>query len=363
MLLSPRWRDAVTIVAAYLCLSGASARTIHQAHIVIGDVSSRDRARAIYDVAMPPLASVGYRPGGPGSEVSLEGEIMDVTTSRGQKMLCGVPEGVPEIQDESAGGAWDFSGVEEMMDSYRGRCFKRREGWWDFVFCYGAYVEQNHASVSEGDLSVTYTLGQLDGEFNEERMKLGAGERSVGGEKVGGGEKGGVNSIGVKSETSENDEKVEGGEKGGKSAKSEKGGKSDKSEKSESSDIDKAGEGEGGKVDIDAPYTQLFGNGTVCDITGKPREILVKYKCNREASMIGGSSAKAVAGMEFISPLREVGTCVYEIDFVNAAICNHPAYKSKLDKNKMRIQCIMQEKEEPFLGLATTVYRKASINL
>lgn len=363
MLLPARWRDAVTIVAAYLCLSAASARTLHRAPVIIGDVSSRERARAIYHVAMPPLASVGYRPGGPGSEVSLEGEVVGVTTSRGQKMLCGVPEGAPENEHGSGGDPLDFSGVEEMMDRYRGKCFRRHEGWWEYVFCYGAYVEQNHASISDVDPSVGYTLGKLDGEFDEERMKVGAGKASVGGKKVGGGENDGKNAIVVKSETSEKNDKVQGGEKGGNSAKSDKSEKSDTSEKFEKSETGKDGEGGGGKVDVDAPYAQLFGNGTLCDITGKPREILVKYKCNREVAMIGGGSAEAVVGKELIGPLREVGTCVYEIDFVNAAICNHPAYKSKIDKNKLRIQCVMQEKDEPFLGLATTVHRKASINL
>jgi hypothetical protein len=305
-------RRGAALSAWLLCASLLAAAVGAAQHIVVGDVSTRDRARPAYDVVLPEL---GETDGAAGASPP-SGEIVRVVTARGQAMLCGVPPPPPPADPAVAvggggggGGAVgvdEFADVDELMDEYRGKCFRREEGWWQYIFCYGLHVEQRHVGSGRDDADVSYILGALDPAFDAERRR-GGGARVVGAG---------------------------------------------------------AAEGKGAPpVDVDAPYTQLFGNGTVCEVNdGRPREILVKYKCNKDAVQLGGT-AGAVAGMEFISALREVETCVYEIDFVNAQICKHPAYRSKLEKNILKINCVMDGGEGAFMGLASSSYRKASLNL
>lgn len=54
--------------------------------------------------------------------------------------------------------------------------------------------------------------------------------------------------------------------------------------------------------------TQSFQNGEICEVTGKPRETMVLFKC------VPGSA-------EQITVLREVSTCVYEITVVTDVLC------------------------------------------
>lgn len=302
-----------------LLLSSLSVVSSAVQHVVIGDVSTRDTSKPMYDVVFPPLggrvdAMWGRAEPAPG------GETMRVVSARGQAMDCVLPPPPPPLplpnseMDETHDV---FDGVEELLDEYRGKCFRREEGWWHYVFCYGMSVEQLHVSTGKNDEGITYLLGKLHPEYDAERRRNG-GRRPAGS---------GMATVGV-------------------------------------SDAERRAGGTASPAsspDPDAPFTQLYGNGTICDVNGKTREITVKYKCNQDAMQLGGG--QAVAGMNFISALREIETCIYEIDFVNEQICKHPTYKNKLENNILRINCAMAEEEGPFEGLSSSSYPKAVLNL
>jgi Glucosidase II beta subunit-like protein len=293
-----------------LTLARAAAAT---AHVVIGEVSTRDPSRPTYHISLPELGGHSAPAGQP------RGELIRMVTARGQALLCGVPTPEPDPEQDhdkeqvldsertsgksddlgSAGGTIDhgqgsdeasFALAAQLLDEYKGKCFRRSEGWWSYVFCYGVSVEQKHVAVSKDEQEMSFVLGVLDDSFDAERRQR-------------------PNVVSTS----------------------------------------------------DAPYTQLYGNGTRCDVSGKPRQILVKHKCNQEALQLGSSPFGA--DLNVISAVREVETCVYEIDFVNSAICAHPAYRSKLEKNLLPINCVMEEEYGVFLGLASLSYKKSALNL
>jgi hypothetical protein len=282
--------------------------------VVFGDVAMRD-SRPIYDVSLPALgASPALLP------PSGDGEVVRVVTARGQAMLCGVPappllqpaEEVSTDQEVADGGAVvdDLEGIEELMDEYRGKCFRRSEGWWEYMFCFDSHIEQRHISGGkENDPEVVYVLGEFDPDFDAERRR----------------------------------QRIE----------ASKPGHNRQKPPSLSAPLPDS-----------TPYTQLFGNGTICDVNGTPRTILVKYKCNQDALQVGiGSDVENDARRNFISAVREVETCCYEIEFINSAVCRHPAYKNKLELSTLHINCVLEPGQDQFFGLASTSYQRASLNL
>jgi Glucosidase II beta subunit-like protein len=283
--------------------------------VVIDDVSTRD-SRPIYDVSLPKLGAA------PAQLAPTDGgDVVRVVTARGQALLCGVPAPpAARLAADDAAGQGDrpahdeeddrdeLEGIEELMDEYRGKCYRRAEGWWQYEFCFGASIEQRHDATSPNEEATVYVLGKLDPEFDAERRRQRVAD---------------------------------------KKAKRQLQHPPSLSASAPDS----------------TPYTQLFGNGTICEIGGRPRTILVQYKCNQEALQMDANDAEAAVRRNFISAVREVETCSYEIEFVNSAVCNHPAYKSKLDKSTLHVKCVLEQGHDNFLGLSSSTYRKASINL
>lgn len=114
----------------------------------------------------------------------------------------------------------------------------------------------------------------------------------------------------------------------------------------------------------DAAFTQMFVNGTVCDTTNKARRVLVKYLCRDDAVQLGGMSKKSSqSNLNLLKTVREVESCVYEVEFMNGAICQHPTYKEKLARSARPIHCSMEIESGPFEGLSSKHYKKASLNL
>lgn len=107
-----------------------------------------------------------------------------------------------------------------------------------------------------------------------------------------------------------------------------------------------------------APFTQLMGNGTICDVTKQPRVTLVRYICADDTSQIS-SIANADGELFLIQALREVATCVYELDLVSSAICNQKLYR----RSALDIVCDMAEGQTPFAGLAALHNRKGKATL
>ncbi|CAN8074318.1 unnamed protein product [Agarophyton chilense] len=117
-------------------------------------------------------------------------------------------------------------------------------------------------------------------------------------------------------------------------------------------------------ITSDAAFTQLYTGGTTCDMTNKPRQVLVKYMCIEDiVSLPGLQERTSKEKVAFLYSIREVESCVYEIEFFNKAICEHPLYKQKLEGIEKPIHCSLEEGEGPFEGLASETYQKASLNL
>lgn len=111
----------------------------------------------------------------------------------------------------------------------------------------------------------------------------------------------------------------------------------------------------------DGAFTQLYVNGTECEVGGRKRKAVVKYLCKDEAVALG--SAVATAELNLLRKVNEIQTCVYEVEFMGAAICQHAAYRDRSRRGMREIRCEMEDQNEKFQGLASTTYRRASLSL
>lgn len=339
--------------------AGASAsESIHAGgsttHLVIGDVPTRDTSKPIYEVHLPPLGGHapnpeqglsfgasglenGYPRANSGRPAELYGEPVRMVTARGQVLTCGVPTPVPEPgrhstssrskngkTDESASDANKEQGRDNDVggNSAPGVADSQNED-----------VDTDHGWAGDVDFSdVDELLAEYRGKCFQREEGWWAYTFCYG------------RSVEQRHSAVQPDE--------------EEAlfvlGELD-------TDYDEERRKDPSRVSTrDSPYTQLYGNGTRCDVNGRLREIVVQYRCNLEAVQVGGVDA---ASLNFISAVREVESCVYVVDFVNDAICRHPAYRRQLERNVLPINCFMDAGEGEFLGLASTDYRKASLNL
>lgn len=86
------------------------------------------------------------------------------------------------------------------------------------------------------------------------------------------------------------------------------------------------------KVDgINMPYVEIkMGDGTLCDISNKPRMIRVLYVCYQH-------------GKHEIFSLKETSSCEYEAIVLSPLLCYHPDYKPQESKEN-EIECRPMDK-------------------
>lgn len=114
----------------------------------------------------------------------------------------------------------------------------------------------------------------------------------------------------------------------------------------------------------DSAFTQLFVNGTVCDKTGQPRQVVVKYLCSDDALHLKGILKKKKVDVNLLVTIREVASCIYEAEFMNGAICKHPSYIQRVSRSRRQVHCSMEESEGTFQGLLYSKgYKEVSLNL
>uniref|UniRef100_A0A183BV31 Endoplasmic reticulum lectin 1 n=1 Tax=Globodera pallida TaxID=36090 RepID=A0A183BV31_GLOPA len=63
-----------------------------------------------------------------------------------------------------------------------------------------------------------------------------------------------------------------------------------------------------------AYYPVTYTHGTVCDLTGKPRQVTVLYVCDEE-------------GRQNIHSINEISSCHYELIVLSSEICAHPSFQ------------------------------------
>jgi len=98
-------------------------------------------------------------------------------------------------------------------------------------------------------------------------------------------------------------------------------------------------------------YSEVYTDGSPCDLTSETRKTYVKYLC---ASTIYPSSS---GNRRYIHAVNELQSCVYEVLFVSELICNHSWYQEKLQRETLKIECELEEGEGEFLGLGSADLR------
>mmetsp|Transcript_41345 Transcript_41345/g.162925 ORF Transcript_41345/g.162925 Transcript_41345/m.162925 type:complete len:378 (-) Transcript_41345:130-1263(-) len=75
-------------------------------------------------------------------------------------------------------------------------------------------------------------------------------------------------------------------------------------------------------------YTEMYNNGSLCDLTNEPRRTRLRYVCSgtHPDENVGIQSGKD-RNAAYISAVTELETCIYEVVFVNDAICGHSWYR------------------------------------
>uniref|UniRef100_A0A0N4ZG55 Endoplasmic reticulum lectin 1 n=1 Tax=Parastrongyloides trichosuri TaxID=131310 RepID=A0A0N4ZG55_PARTI len=88
---------------------------------------------------------------------------------------------------------------------------------------------------------------------------------------------------------------------------------------------------------VEVPYYSVpYKSGTVCDLTGKPRNTTLIYICVEKTK-------------DVIISQVEVSSCQYEITVATERLCSHPSFKPK-EKKENIISCFLKEpadREEP----------------
>jgi len=77
--------------------------------------------------------------------------------------------------------------------------------------------------------------------------------------------------------------------------------------------------------------TQMLVDGTVCDVTGKPRKAEIRYYCGEN---------------ETIASIKEISTCNYIVIFNTPRLCNNPGFESKKSLNSILCHPISERDEE-----------------
>ncbi|XP_037072851.1 endoplasmic reticulum lectin 1-like isoform X2 [Pollicipes pollicipes] len=79
--------------------------------------------------------------------------------------------------------------------------------------------------------------------------------------------------------------------------------------------------------ELDLPYLEVpYRDGTVCDLTGRPRETLVRYVCH-------------AGGRHELVSFQESSSCQYVIVVLSPLLCSHPDYRVTADVENS-IHCI-----------------------
>ncbi|KAL0831551.1 hypothetical protein ABMA28_002342 [Loxostege sticticalis] len=196
-------------------------------------------------------------------------EILKVTTSNKEKYECHIPE----LQTKESGGIEEYDGpspINLLKPLFAQKiCSYRLESYWSYEVCHGRYIRQYHEE-REGKQVKTqeYYLGHWS---PEKQTKLEAEIQAL-----------------QETKATPKTTKVEG---------------------------------------LTLPYVEMaMDDGTVCDLSGKPRMTKVLYVCYAH-------------GKHEVYSFKETATCEYEIIILSPLLCDHPQFKPK-DVSELAIDCL-----------------------
>lgn len=211
-------------------------------------------------------------------------EVVNVQTAENEKYQCVIPESQAS-QDATRKANYAGATPDELMEKLfqQNQCSYRIESYWTYELCHGRYIRQYHENK----------------EMGLQKPKLQEYYLGKGKEK----KKTGTDSAGEKQLTEE------------------------KTETYESTEENKAKEIPIMKVDgLELPYYSVnMSDGTVCDLTGKPRKSHVMYICQPD-------------GRGEIYLLKETSSCEYDIIVLTSVLCSNPLFKPK-DPPVIEIKC------------------------
>ncbi|XP_035732808.1 endoplasmic reticulum lectin 1-like isoform X1 [Vespa mandarinia] len=194
-----------------------------------------------------------------------------ITTANNERYQCLIPDMIE--QEHNNAEVYKGSNPIEILSMLfrQNTCSYRLESYWTYELCHGHFVRQYHED-REGKKVKTqeYYLGNFD---KSQNFKLSV----------------------------EYDELAK--------------------------NSDKKSEIPVKKVDgINMPYVEIkMGDGTLCDISSKPRMIRVLYVCYQH-------------GKHEIFSLKETSSCEYEAIVLSPLLCYHPDYKPQ-DSKENEIEC------------------------
>ncbi|CAH0750433.1 unnamed protein product [Diatraea saccharalis] len=195
-------------------------------------------------------------------------EVLKITTTQNEKYECHIPES----QTKEANSIEDYDGpspINLLKPLFAQKiCSYRLESYWSYEICHGRYIRQYHDERDGKQVKTQqYYLGYWS---PEKQIKL------------------------------EEDLKVQ----------------------QESKDKPKTIKMDG----LSLPYVEMaMDDGSVCDLSGKPRMTRVLYVCYSH-------------GKHEVYSFKETATCEYEIIILSPLLCEHPQFKLK-DVSENPIDC------------------------
>ncbi|GAB0493574.1 hypothetical protein MMPV_004859 [Pyropia vietnamensis] len=366
---------AVTTAAAAAATAAAAVTTL----LVLPPSTYVGALQVIVSAGVPPFPSPGPQytlalpslggtvpPGGRPLADADEAVPVGLTTPSGQHLRCEVPVERPPGGEAVAAAARRaraasrgalFDGIETLLSAYEGLCFLRLEGWWTYEFCYGSSVIQRHIP-RDGEEETSYTLG-----LAQPPVRGAGGAESMPGDA-----------------TLPRDRDADATAAAGVDASGSEGGAGGASPTPDEGR--RSGESAQGSAAPDALYT----NGTPCDLSdGTPRRVTIRYLCSTalhgplatrvtppgegtSSGAGGGTGTRSGSGggggggtpstregappsgpvtAHYIAAIREPASCVYELDFVNDAVCAHEAYAQEDTAGGAKtVWCTLEDEEE-----------------
>ncbi|KAJ1803017.1 Protein OS-9 [Coemansia sp. RSA 2598] len=236
-----------------------------------------------------------------------------VSAGRLSRFVCQVPrvdsEALLKDEEKESGvgmdGDVDAGGMEkellrvtverglELLDSLKTECILFSVGWWTYEYCHGSHVRQFHKFEPDGD-GVVYTVEYMLGR-HESLQPAPAPIDGSGGTR----------------------------------------------EKAEVLDTQVV------RIGRKRFLTQVWGGGTECDLTGKPRQVEIQFHCDPN-------------GPERVALVEEIMTCYYVMVINTPRLCADPRFYDTLASIAYSIKCQQVVADDLIRSAAEEQSRRAS---
>ncbi|XP_043270863.1 endoplasmic reticulum lectin 1 [Venturia canescens] len=231
------------------------------------DFTGLDDTEVVFKINWPGKSTVEF------PEFPVNAEPYIITTANNEKYQCHIPD-TTQRESESTENIQRVDPMELLEPLFmQSTCSFRLESYWTYEICHGRHVRQYH---EEREGTQVKTHQYFLGTFDKQKFRVRNTEKWL------------------KQEHSQSEPPVK-------------------------------------KVDgINMPYVEVeMTDGTMCDLSNKPRSIKLLYICYEH-------------GKHEILSLEETSTCEYEAVVLSPLICAHPDYKTR-GMGENEINCLPLE--------------------